>query len=113
MASGRCRLQQVPRELVDVRAVMDGYPDAVRRKMFGYPPRSSAEHGDGALRGPVGVRLPDDQVGCQGGRCRVVRTGARQADEASSSSRRDVSDDAALRGWSSRTRHAASMPAKK
>ena len=106
-----------PPELVErFAAILEGYPDATRKKMFGYPAAFiGGNMATGLFADTWVVRLPEDQI--EAARARgagsfeplpgkpmksfvVIPTG-------------DVADDSALRSWVERgLAHAASMPAK-
>lgn len=107
-----------PPELVErFAAVMDGYPDAARRKMFGYP---AAFVGGNMATGLFAerwvVRLPDAEID------EAKAAGAESFEPMPGKPMKsfvvipaaDVADDAAIRGWVERgLAHAGSMPAKK
>lgn len=105
-----------PELIARFAAVMDGYPDALRKKMFGYPAAFiGGNMATGLFADQWVVRLPDDEI-----------AGARAAGAGSFEPMpgkpmkafvvipaADVDDDAALRGWVERgLALAASMPAK-
>ena len=106
-----------PPELVErFAAVMDGYPDAARRKMFGYP---AAFVGGNMATGLFAehwvVRLPDAEIEPAKAR------GAGSFEPMPGKPMKafvvipaaDVADDAKIRGWVERgLAHAGSMPAK-
>ena len=107
-----------PPELVErFAAVMDGYPDAARRKMFGYP---AAFVGGNMATGLFAerwvVRLPDAEI--EGAKA----AGAESFEPMPGKPMKafvvvipavDVADDAKIRGWVERgLAHAGSMPAK-
>ena len=107
-----------PPELVDrFGAVMDRYPHAVRKKMFGYPAAFvGGNMATGLFADQWVVRLPDDQIEL------AKAAGAGSFEPMPGKPMKafvvipaaDVDDDAALRGWVERgIAHAASMPAKK
>jgi hypothetical protein len=107
-----------PPELVDrFAAVMDGYPDAVRKKMFGYPAAFvGGNMATGLFADQWVVRLPDDDIeparAAGAGSFEPMPGKAMKAFVVIPAT--DVDDDAALRGWVERgLAHAASMPAKK
>jgi hypothetical protein len=97
--------------------VMDGFPDAERKKMFGYPAAFvGGNMATGLFADQWVVRLPDDEIEsakAQGAgsfepmpgkpmKAFVVIPGG------------DVADDAAINAWVERgLAHARSMPAKK
>jgi hypothetical protein len=107
-----------PPELVDrFAAVMDGYPDAVRKKMFGYPAAFvGGNMATGLFADQWVVRLPDEQI-------EPARAAGAESFEPIPGKpmkafvvipAADVDDDAALRRWVERgLAHAASMPANK
>jgi hypothetical protein len=107
-----------PPELIDrFSAVMDRYPDAVRKKMFGYPAAFvGGNMATGLFADQWVVRLPDDQVEP------AKAAGAGSFEPLPGKSMKafvvipaaDVDDDKLLRAWVERgLAHAASMPAKK
>ena len=107
-----------PPDLIDrFAAVMDRYPDAVRRKMFGYPAAFvGGNMATGLFADQWVVRLPDDQIQP------AKAAGAAPFEPMPGKAMKafvvipaaDVADDEALRGWVERgLAHAASMPAKK
>jgi hypothetical protein len=107
-----------PPELVERFAtVMDRYPDADRKKMFGYP---AAFVGGNMATGLFAehwvVRLPDGEI------AEAKAAGAGSFEPMPGKPMKafvvvpaaDVTDDAAIAGWVERgLAHAASMPAKK
>ena len=107
-----------PPELVERFAtVMDRYPDAERKKMFGSP---AAFVGGNMATGLFAehwvVRLPDGDIaeakGAGAGSFEPVPGRPMKSFVVIPSA--DVSDDAAIAGWVERgLSHAASMPAKK
>jgi hypothetical protein len=107
-----------PPELVERFAtVMDRYPDAERKKMFGYP---AAFVGGNMATGLFAehwvVRLPDGEIegakAAGAGPFEPVPGRPMKAFVVIPSA--DVSDDAAIAGWVELgLAHAASMPAKK
>lgn len=98
-------------------AILDGYPDATRKKMFGYP----AAFVGGNLATSLFhdrwvVRLPDDEAEA------AKAAGAESFEPVAGRPMKafvliptaDVDDDATIRGWVERgLAHAASMPAKR
>ena len=73
-----------PSELVDrFAAVMDAYPEAERKKMFGYPAAFvGGNMATGLFADKWVVRLPDDEIEPAKARgAGIVRADARQADE--------------------------------
>jgi hypothetical protein len=107
-----------PPDLVERFAVvMDGYPDAARRKMFGYPAAFiGGNMATGLFADQWVVRLPDDQI------ADAKKAGAGSFEPMPGKPMKafvvipaaDVDDDAALRRWVERgLAHAATMPAKK
>ena len=106
-----------PPELVDrFAAVMDRYPDAVRKKMFGYPAAFvGGNMATGLFADQWVVRLPDDEIEparAVGAELLEVMPGKTMKAFVVIPAT-DVEDDAALRGWVERgLAHAASMPAK-
>ncbi len=107
-----------PPELVDrFAAVLDGYPDAVRRKMFGYPAAFvGGNMATGLFADTWVVRLPDDQI--EAAKAAGVRSFEPMPGKPMKAfvviPAAAVADDAALREWVERgLAHAASMPAKK
>jgi hypothetical protein len=107
-----------PPELVErFAAVMDGYPDAVRKKMFGYPAAFvGGNMATGLFADQWVVRLPDDQIqparDAGAGSFEPMPGKPMKAFVVIPSA--DVADDAAIRRWVERgLAHAGSMPAKK
>jgi hypothetical protein len=107
-----------PPELVERFAtVMDRYPQAVRKKMFGYPAAFvGGNMATGLFADQWVVRLPDDQI--QPAR----EAGAGSFEPMPGKPMKafvvipaaDVEDDSAIRRWVERgLAHAESMPAKK
>jgi TfoX/Sxy family transcriptional regulator of competence genes len=107
-----------PPDLIEkFAAVMERYPDAVRRKMFGYPAAFvGGNMATGLFADQWVVRLPDDQIQP------AKAAGAAPFEPMPGKAMKafvvipaaDVADDEALRGWVERgLAHAASMPAKK
>lgn len=106
-----------PPELVErFGAVMDGYPDATRKKMFGYP---AAFVGGNMATGLFGnqwvVRLPEDAID------EALASGATRFEPMPGKPMKGfvaipppaIDDDAVLRGWVERgLARAASMPSK-
>ena len=108
-----------PPELIDrFGAVMDRYPDAERRKMFGYPAAFvGGNMATGLFADKWVVRLPGRRDRAGEGRGRGgVRADARQADEGvRGRSRRPMSTTTrrSRPGSSAESRYARSMPPKK
>ena len=107
-----------PPELVErFAAVMDAYPDAVRKKMFGYPAAFvGGNMATGLFADHWVVRLPDDEIEA----ARAAGAGSFEPIPGKPMKAfvtiptADVGDDAALRTWVERgLAHASSMPAKK
>jgi hypothetical protein len=107
-----------PPQLVErFAAVMDGYPAAVRKKMFGYPAAFiGGNMATGLFAEQWVVRLPDDEIAA----ARAAGAGAFEPMPGKPMKAfvvipaADVADDAALRGWVERgLAHAGSMPAKR
>ena len=107
-----------PPELVErFAAVLDRYPDAERKKMFGYPAAFvGGNMATGLFADSWVVRLPDDEI-------EPAKAGGATAYEPMPGKPMkafvvippaDVDDDARISGWVERgLAHAASMPAKK
>jgi hypothetical protein len=97
-------------------AVLDGYPDATRRKMFGYPAAFvGGNMATGLFADRWVVRLPDAEVAA------ARESGAGAFEPMPGKPMKsfvviplaDVDDDAAIRRWVERgLAHAASLPAK-
>jgi len=107
-----------PAELVErFAAVMDGYPHAVRKKMFGYPAAFvGGNMATGLFADQWVVRLPDDEIqsarDAGAGSFEPMPGKPMKAFVVIPAS--DVEDDAAIRRWVERgLAHAGSMPAKK
>ena len=107
-----------PPELVERFAtVMDRYPDAVRKKMFGYPAAFvGGNMATGLFADQWVVRLPDAEIepakAAGAGSFEPVPGKPMKAFVAIPST--DVDDDAAIGVWVERgLAHAASMPSKK
>jgi hypothetical protein len=107
-----------PPELVErFGAVMDRYPHAVRKKMFGYPAAFvGGNMATGLFADQWVVRLPDDQIepakAAGAGSFEPVPGKPMKAFVAIPAA--DVGDDAALYAWVERgLAHAGAMPAKK
>ena len=107
-----------PPDLVERFAVvMDGYPDAARRKMFGYPAAFiGGNMATGLFADQWVVRLPDDEIEP------AKASGARGFEPMPGKPMKafvvvpaeDVDDDAAIRAWVERgLALARSMPPKK
>ena len=98
-------------------AVMDGYPDALRKKMFGYPAAFvGGNMATGLFADQWVVRLPDDQIEA----ARAAGAGSFEPVPGKPMKAfvvipaADVGDDDAIRVWVERgLALAASMPAKK
>jgi hypothetical protein len=107
-----------PPELIDrFGVVLDRYPNAVRKKMFGYPAAFVGGNMATALfADPWVVRLPDAEID-------AAKAAGADAFEVMPGKpmkafviipQADVADDGALASWVERgLAHAASMPAKK
>jgi hypothetical protein len=107
-----------PPELVErFSAVLDGYPDAVRKQMFGYPAAFiGGNMATGLFADRWVVRLPDAEI-------EAAKTAGAGPFEPMPGKpmksfvvipKSDVADDDAIRRWVQRgLDHAASMPAKK
>ena len=107
-----------PPELVErFAAVMDRYPDAERKKMFGYPAAFvGGNMATGLFADSWVVRLPDAEI------AEAKAAGADGFEPMPGRPMKsfvvipsvDVADDAAIASWVERgLAHAASMPAKK
>ena len=98
-------------------AVMDRYPDAERKKMFGYPAAFvGGNMATGLFAGHWVVRLPDGEIEAAkaGGAGPFEPMPGKPMKAFVVIPAADMQDDAALRGWVERgLAHAASMPAKK
>jgi hypothetical protein len=98
-------------------AVLDGYPDAVRKRMFGYPAAFvGGNMATGLFADQWVVRLPDAEIGP----ARAAGAGSFEPMPGKPMKAfvvipaADVADDAALHVWVERgLAHARSMPAKK
>jgi hypothetical protein len=112
------RMSKSPPELVErFGAVLAGYPDAVRRQMFGYPAAFvGGNMATGLFADTWVVRLPRDQIEP------AVAAGARAFEPMPGRPMAgfvvipaaDMADDASLHSWVKRgLAHAASMPPKK
>jgi hypothetical protein len=98
-------------------AVMDGYPAATRKKMFGYPAAFvGGNMATGLFAEQWVVRLPDAEIEA------AKAAGARSFEPMPGKPMKafvvippaDVGDDAAIRRWVERgLDHAGSMPAKR
>ncbi len=106
-----------PAELIERFAiVLDGYPDATRRKMFGYPAAFvGGNMATGLFADQWVVRLPDAEIEP------AKAAGASSFEPMPGKPMKsfvviptaDVADDAAIRRWVERgLDHAGSMPAK-
>jgi hypothetical protein len=106
-----------PPELVErFSAVLDGYPGAVRKKMFGYPAAFvGGNMATGLFADRWVVRLPDAEIEA------AKAAGAGPFEPMPGKPMKafvvipaaDVTDDAAIRRWVERgLAHAGSMPAK-
>ena len=107
-----------PPELVDrFGAVMDGYPDAERKKMFGYPAAFvGGNMATGLFADQWVVRLPDAEIESAkaGGAGSFEPMPGKPMKAFVVIPAADVDDDAAIRSWVERgLAHAGSMPAKK
>jgi hypothetical protein len=107
-----------PPELVERFAtVMEGYPDAVRKKMFGYPAAFvGGNMATGLFADQWVVRLPDNEIeaarAAGAGSFEPIPGKPMKAFVAIPTV--DIDDDAALRTWVERgLALAGSMPAKK
>jgi TfoX/Sxy family transcriptional regulator of competence genes len=107
-----------PAELVErFGTVMDGYPDVVRKKMFGYPAAFvGGNMATGLFADRWVVRLPDAEIeaarAAGAGSFEPVPGKPMKAFVAIPAA--DIDDDAAVRRWVERgLAHAASLPAKK
>ena len=107
-----------PPELVErFSAVLDGYPDAVRKQMFGYPAAFvGGNMATGLFRDRWVVRLPEGEIeaakAAGAGSFEPVPGKPMKAFVAIPDA--DVADDAAIRRWVERgLALAGSMPAKK
>jgi hypothetical protein len=97
--------------------VLERYPDAVRKKMFGYPAAFvGGNMATGLFADQWVVRLPDGEIAA----ARAAGAGSFEPVPGKAMKafvvipRADVNDDAALRGWVERgLAHAGSMPPKK
>jgi hypothetical protein len=107
-----------PPELIErFGRVLDGYPDVVRKKMFGYPAAFvGGNMATGLFADRWVVRLPDAEVEP------AKSAGASSFEPMPGKPMKsfvvipiaDVGDDAAIRRWVERgLAHAASLPAKK
>jgi hypothetical protein len=107
-----------PPELVErFASVMDRYPDAQRKKMFGYPAAFvDGNMATGLFAEQWVVRLPDPEIG------EAKAAGAGSFEPMPGRPMKafvvipvaDVADDAAIASWVERgLAHAASLPAKK
>jgi hypothetical protein len=106
-----------PPELVErFGAVMDGYPAATRKKMFGYPAAFiGGNMATGLFRDQWVVRLPDAEIeparSAGAGSFEPIPGKPMKAFVAIPPA--DVDDDAAVRRWVDRgIAHAASLPPK-
>jgi hypothetical protein len=107
-----------PPELVErFAAVLDRYPDAERKKMFGYPAAFvGGNMATGLFADTWVVRLPDAEIGpakaAGAGSFEPMPGKPMKAFVAIPTA--DIADDAAIARWVERgLAHAASMPAKK
>jgi hypothetical protein len=112
------RFSKSPPELVErFAAVLDRYPHAARKKMFGYPAAFvGGNMATGLFADQWVVRLPDDQIqpakDAGAGSFEPMPGKPMKAFVVIPAA--DVEDDAAIRSWVERgLGHAASMPAKK
>jgi hypothetical protein len=118
MAKGQTpSFEKSPPELVDrFAAVLDRYPDAERKKMFGYPAAFvGGNMATGLFADHWVVRLPDDQIDV----AKAAGAGAfepmpgRPMKAFVVIPASDVADDAAIGRWVERgMAHAGSLPAK-
>jgi hypothetical protein len=109
---------KAPPELVErFGAVMDGYPDAVRKKMFGYPAAFvGGNMATGLFADDWVVRLPDAEIEAAraAGAVSFEPMPGRPMKAFVVIPATDVADDATIRRWVERgLAHAASMPSKK
>jgi len=107
-----------PPELVErFGAVLEGYPDAERKKMFGYPAAFvGGNMATGLFADKWVVRLPDDEIepAKAGGAGPFEPMPGKPMKAFVVIPAADVDDDAAIRSWVERgLAHARSMPAKK
>ena len=108
---------KAPPDLVErFAAVMDGYPNAVRKKMFGYPAAFiGGNMATGLFADKWVVRLPDDQIqpARDAGAESVEPMPGKPMKSFVVIPAADVEDDTAIRRWVERgLAHAESMPAK-
>ena len=111
------RFSKSPPELVErFGAVLEGYPDAVRKKMFGYPAAFvGGNMATGLFADTWVVRLPDDEIEAakQAGAGSFEPMPGKPMKSFVVIPATDVADDGALRTWVERgLAHAASMPPK-
>ena len=107
-----------PPELVDrFAAVLERYPDATRKKMFGYPAAFvGGNMATGLFAEQWVVRLPDAEIekAKADGAVGFEPTPGRPMKAFVVIPAADVADDAAIAGWVERgLAHAGSLPAKK
>ena len=107
-----------PPELVErFGAVMDRYPDAQRKKMFGYPAAFvGGNMATGLFADKWVVRLPDDEIDAAraGGAGSFEPMPGKPMKSFVVIPAGDVADDAAIAAWVERgLAHARSMPPKK
>jgi TfoX/Sxy family transcriptional regulator of competence genes len=107
-----------PPELVErFEAVLAGYPDAVRRKMFGYPAAFvGGNMATGLFADRWVVRLPDTDIepAKAAGADAFEPMPGKPMKSFVAIPEADVGDDSAIRRWVERgLAHAASLPAKK
>jgi hypothetical protein len=107
-----------PPELVErFAAVMDAYPDADRKKMFGYPAAFvGGNMATGLFADQWVVRLPDAEIepAKAAGAASFEPMPGKPMKAFVSIPKRDIADDAAIGGWVERgLATARAMPAKK
>lgn len=107
-----------PPELIErFAAVLEGYPDAERKKMFGYPAAFvGGNMATGLFADQWVVRLPDDEIepAKAGGAAGFEPMPGKPMKAFVVVPAADVDDDAAIRAWVERgLALARSMPAKK
>ena len=112
------KMSKSPAELVDrFAAVLDGYPDATRKQMFGYPAAFvGGNMATGLFADTWVVRLPRDEIepALAAGATAFEPMPGRPMTGFVVVPAADVADDAAIRSWVERgLAHAASLPAKK
>lgn len=107
-----------PSALVDrFSTVMDGYPEAERRKMFGYPAAFvGGNMATGLFADQWVVRLPDAEIepAKAAGAAAFEPMPGKPMKAFVSIPAADIADDAAIKAWVERgLAHARSMPTKK